>query len=150
MFWKYTKVYLFVGSVVCRRFFRKDTNFRLVLILAGALCYISYFFLVHSYALVGLYQISTVIYSWPARSQIKNHYGKVTKKQRLSQLCPKIRHPIQKNLFQSTQWPLLTPPLLPPITILCSPHPRVRSLIVVLLRSATGRCALLIRPPGCK
>jgi hypothetical protein len=29
-----------------------------------------------------------------------------------------------------------------------SPRPRVRSLIVVLLRSATGRCGQ-IRPPGC-
>ncbi len=30
-----------------------------------------------------------------------------------------------------------------------SPRPRIRSLIVVLLRSETGRCGL-IRPPGCK
>jgi len=29
------------------------------------------FFLVHSYALVGLYQISAAIYSWPARAQKK-------------------------------------------------------------------------------
>ncbi len=30
-----------------------------------------------------------------------------------------------------------------------SPRPHVRSLIVVLLRSGTGRCGV-IRPPGCK
>ena len=36
----------------------------LVLILAGEVCKVWYFFLVHSYTCVGLYQFSTVIYGW--------------------------------------------------------------------------------------
>jgi hypothetical protein len=38
---------------------------QLVLILAGAVCNIWDFFLVHSYVRIGLYLCSTVTYCWP-------------------------------------------------------------------------------------
>ncbi len=52
---------------------------RLVLILAGAVCYIWDFFLVHSYERVGWYQFSTVNHCRLARAQ-KYRYAKVTTK----------------------------------------------------------------------
>jgi hypothetical protein len=56
-----------------------DSRRRLVVILAGAVCYIWDFFLVHSYAGVGLYQFSTLIHCRLARTQ-KYPYAKVTTK----------------------------------------------------------------------
>ena len=60
------------------------------------------FFLVHSYALVGLYQFSAVIYSWPARAQQKlmNHYAKVTKNCDCPNSAQKSDTQHKKNLFR--------------------------------------------------
>ncbi len=56
-----------------------DNDRGLVVILAGAICYIWDFFLEHSYARVGLYHFSTVIPCRLARAQ-KYCYAKVKTK----------------------------------------------------------------------
>jgi hypothetical protein len=80
---------------------RKQGQCQLVLILAGALCHISFFVLVHSYAHVGLYLFSTVIHSRPARAKKKqkNRYTKATNKIAICPTLPKNSHTSpQKNL----------------------------------------------------